>query len=181
MKLYKYLLLALALYPVTGQAMQNQSTTSSTYFPSNTCNLVENEINAPTDIKKEVAIAYTDFLDGVRSCNVNIIRAYIKLDADVNQADEDGNIPLSWAAISGYKDVVGLLLQADANVNQANKYGTMPLYWAAFKGHKDVVELLVAYNAKIDQETINVARNIGYEQIAAYLEENKDRQQILCR
>lgn len=63
--------------------------------------------------------------------------------ADVRVADEWGQTPLHWAAASGERPAVELILRAGASVNTPNRAGITPLHWAAAWGHVHVVKLLL--------------------------------------
>jgi len=186
MKLYKYLLLALALYPVTGQAMQcQQAARLSLYEAADNGNkdVVELLLKAGAVVNQADKYGCTPLHKVVFKVHKDIVELLLKAGAAVNQADKHGCTPLYKAVLvlTDNKDVVKLLLKAGAAVNQADNFDCTPLSLAAYEGPQDIVELLVTHNAKIDQADINNARNTGREQTAAYLEKNKDCQQILYR
>lgn len=56
---------------------------------------------------------------------------------------------LHWAAYSGHKDVVELLIRKGANVNAVRYDIETPLYTAAIRGHKAIVKLLIANRAQV--------------------------------
>jgi ankyrin repeat protein len=64
--------------------------------------------------------------------------------------DEHGDTPLHWAARSGDKVVIGLLLANMADVNAKNGIGWTPLLSAVRKGNKDVMQLLLAHGANVN-------------------------------
>ncbi len=51
-----------------------------------------------------------------------IVRLLLSNNVNVDSKDDDGNTPLSWAAMKGHFNVVDTLLQHKANVNSANNY-----------------------------------------------------------
>jgi hypothetical protein len=53
-----------------------------------------------------------------------------------------GWTPLHWAAFSGHRDEVELLLAGKAEVNAKSKCGETPFRVAAFMGHKELAEFL---------------------------------------
>ncbi len=70
---------------------------------------------------------------------------------DVDARDEDGRMPLLWAAREGHEAVVKQLLatgKVDTNARD-DVYGWTPLLWAAEEGHEAVVKLLLA-TGKVD-------------------------------
>jgi len=61
----------------------------------------------------------------------------------VNARDADGWTPLYWAAHTGNKDMVKLLLARGADANAATKMGWTPLLRAVSEDRKDVVGALL--------------------------------------
>ena len=86
------------------------------------------------------------------------VKALLKDHPDlVFNKDNDGRSPLHWAANSGHKDVVELLLTNKAEVNAKDNDGRSPLHWAASIGHKDMAELLLTNRAEV-----NATNNKGF-------------------
>ena len=54
---------------------------------------------------------------------------------------------LFWAAKSGQRDAVEVLLDIGADINRRDAAGSTPLIWAAGMGNEDVVTLLLARGA----------------------------------
>ena len=79
----------------------------------------------------------------------------------VSSKDERGWTPLYFAAASGHKDVVQLLLANKADINAFNQNFT-PLHAAVMNRHPDVADLLIASNAQV---TIFDAAAGGYVEI----------------
>ncbi|HEX5397415.1 MAG TPA: ankyrin repeat domain-containing protein, partial [Verrucomicrobiae bacterium] len=75
--------------------------------------------------------------------------------------DQHGWTPLYWAAASGRKEVVQLLLANGADINALNQHFT-PLHAAVMNHHPDVADLLIASNAQV---TIFDAAAGGYTEI----------------
>ena len=87
--------------------------------------------------------------------------------ADVR--DGDSRTPLMWAAGSGHKDTVELLLgTGKVDVDAKDNSGQTPLMWAVGSGHKDTVELLLG-TGKVDVD----ASSEGHKQIVEMLLDNK--------
>ena len=49
----------------------------------------------------------------------------------MNQADNDGDVPLMWAAIGGQTECLMELIKSGADVNMSNNNRNTPLMWAA--------------------------------------------------
>jgi len=70
---------------------------------------------------------------------------------DIDTKDELYWTPLSWAAFTGKRDVVELLLAKGANVNVKNGWSGTPLHHASrWSGSTELVELLLAKGADIN-------------------------------
>ena len=89
--------------------------------------------------------------ESVKKGDAKELHFLLKMGANVNQANEYGNTPLSFAAHQCHEAVVRALLAAGANVNQANKRGNTPLFVAAEHGHEPVVIALLAAGANVNQ------------------------------
>ncbi len=71
---------------------------------------------------------------------------------DIDQkVDEDGWLPLNFAAAHGFKSVVQFLIDAGADVNKPNGYGRTPFLLAAYAGRIDIVLALIAAKADVKQ------------------------------
>jgi ankyrin repeat protein len=65
-------------------------------------------------------------------------------------------LQLSWAAESGHKAVVKLLLEKGADMESKDaEYGQTPLSWAAESGHEAVIKLLLGEGADIESKSSN--------------------------
>ncbi len=81
--------------------------------------------------------------------DVEKVKALLAADPDlVSSKDEHGWTPLYFAAASGHKDVVELLIANKADVNALNLNFT-PLHAAVMNHHPDVADLLIASNAQV--------------------------------
>ena len=64
--------------------------------------------------------------------------------------DKFGVTLLSWATLSGKKDMVELLIQSGADVNAKSRDGTTALHGAAFLGQTEIVELFIKNKADLN-------------------------------
>ena len=69
--------------------------------------------------------------------------------ADANEADCNGNTPLSMAIMSSRADIVELLLNRGVNPNQAGDRGNLPLIVAAMSDRPGIARLLLDHGADI--------------------------------
>ncbi|XP_077483623.1 uncharacterized protein LOC144093791 [Amblyomma americanum] len=69
---------------------------------------------------------------------------------DVNAQNRGGWTPLMYAASSGRRETVQLLLEHGANVNQRNGRGRTPAILAAMYGHHHCIALLYEYGADLE-------------------------------
>jgi ankyrin repeat protein len=79
------------------------------------------------------------------------MRCLVKdFDADVNQADEDGDTPLSIAADAGNLDMVRcLIMELGADIDQADNDGRTPLMVAAHANNQPLLKHLIHKGALV--------------------------------
>ncbi|EAT43843.1 AAEL004786-PA [Aedes aegypti] len=68
---------------------------------------------------------------------------------EVNTVDENGLIPLHWAAHEGHREAVRILLKRKSKINKMDNFGNSALHLAAARGHLECVELLLSKGANI--------------------------------
>lgn len=95
-------------------------------------------------------------IEAVQNDDRGLIAALLSKKVDVNQREDDGATPLSWAAVRCNLDIAGLLLKAGANPNLTNEQGIGPLSLAITNGSAGIAELLLQKGADA-----NVARENG--------------------
>ncbi len=61
-----------------------------------------------------------------------------------------GTTPLTWAALTGQKDLAAILIERGANVMDRNRDGGTALHAAAFMGEADLVDLFVQKGADVN-------------------------------
>ena len=60
------------------------------------------------------------FLNACRNGQKSIVQIFLKKGGiDVNKRDAEGNTPLYYACLKGFRDIVSLLLDSDADVSFA--------------------------------------------------------------
>ena len=67
-----------------------------------------------------------------------------------NQADENNQTALMWAAELGHAKIVDILMNGKANPNKADKDGWTALMLAAGNGHANIVKALLDYGANVN-------------------------------
>ena len=80
------------------------------------------------------------FLNACRNGQKGIVQIFLKKGGiDVNKRDAEGNTPLHYACLKGYRDIVNLLLDNDADVSIANNLSETPLHAASRSGNKEII------------------------------------------
>jgi len=79
-----------------------------------------------------------------------VIRFLLEQGCDPYSTDVEMNVALHWAAFSGSKNSVELLLAAGSNVNETNGIGETPLHIALRQDHYECALLLIARGARLD-------------------------------
>ena len=91
------------------------------------------------------------FLNACRNGQKGIVQIFLKKGGiDVNKRDAEGNTPLYYACLKGYRDIVSLLLDSEADVSLANNMSETPLHAASRSGNKEIIGKLVQYGADLD-------------------------------
>ena len=96
------------------------------------------EVTAATDFKNKVLHT------AVRNRLPTAAEMLLTAGANVNERDQEGRTPLSWAAEGGHQTMVKLLLETGkADVDSKDRNGRTPLSLAAEGGHEAVVKQLL--------------------------------------
>jgi uncharacterized protein len=95
-------------------------------------------------------------IDAVQSRDLATLQALIETGTDVNEQDEQGWTPLSWAAGKGDLTAVRLLIDHGADVFKVGRDQRTPYMIALAAGHVEIVELLqqAEANRSIPKEVI---------------------------
>ena len=105
------------------------------------------------------------------SGHLEVVKALIKAEADINLQDKFGRTALMYAKKGGYLEIVRVLqeaiieaskagdlkrvkdlIAAGADVNLQDKNGITALIWANVLGHLDVVKILIEAKANVDHQ-----------------------------
>ena len=91
------------------------------------------------------------FLNACRSGQKSIVQIFLKKGGiDVNKRDAEGNTPLHYACLKGYRDIVSLLLENKADATAVNNQSETPLHAAARTGNKEIIERLLDCGSDIN-------------------------------
>jgi hypothetical protein len=99
------------------------------------------DVNVKSSVRNRTAI-----MEATRNRNVETVKALLIADADVNAVDWEGYTVLMFAAVSGQRAIVEVLLTHGADVNLKNKTDSSALMMAS--GYPDVYEKLKAAGAQ---------------------------------
>ncbi|KAL6869628.1 hypothetical protein ACO1O0_000954 [Amphichorda felina] len=75
--------------------------------------------------------------------NTEVVELLVaRKDVNKNSLDEDGQGPIFWPCLSGYEDIVGLLIANGADPTVKNRNGDTPVSRAKEAGHEGVLQIL---------------------------------------
>ena len=98
--------------------------------------------------------------------------------AIIDSRDSTQDTALSWAAWTGQKHIVALLLERGADIDKTGMTDRTALAWAANGGRREVVEFLLDKGANSEPKDKNgstaadLAQNTGHAELAAFIREN---------
>ena len=133
----------------------------------------------------------TPLFHAVKKNQPEIVELLCKAGAKVNVYNNEGDTPLTKAAIKGYTEIVKTLLTygkgIDVEMKPKSGWKATPLFYAAWGGHMEVVEALCKAGADlnasckygIEWETpISIATIQGHDNVVKVLKKyEKDRQE----
>ena len=112
-------------------------------------------IAAGVDVNSKGSIGDTALMVTVAMNRKDIADILINAGADVNIGENHDIVPLHWAAMNGYVNMVKFLLEKGANIHSRDKHGRTALLWAISRSpisleHEDIIKLLVDGGTNID-------------------------------
>lgn len=96
---------------------------------------------------------YTNLMFAVSSENVNLVKIFLNLGADVNK-DGDNKTPLNLLVINENEEIMDLLLEKKVDINKANSYGTNPLMFSCMYKKYKMVNKLIENKADLNKKNI---------------------------
>ncbi|KAK0168950.1 hypothetical protein PV327_002706 [Microctonus hyperodae] len=110
-------------------------------------------------------------LDWIKEGNEKKVWDILSIDAScINIPDEDGMMPIHWAADRGYVEILKCLIENGADINAQDDDGQTALHYAASCGHRDVVEYLLSVGVKLLKDNEGLTpKDIADENIIAML------------
>ena len=91
--------------------------------------------------------------DAVRDGNIEAVKQHIAAGTDVNAQDDEDMTPLHYAALTGHKETVELLITKGADVNaKENLIRKTPLDAAIFQRDPETADLLRKHGGKTYDE-----------------------------
>ena len=94
--------------------------------------------------------AATALLAAAQQGHVRCVSMLLAAGGRVNQANENGDVPLGAAAYKGQVACAERILLAGASVDHANARGATPLGLACYGGHAKCAALMLSHGASID-------------------------------
>ena len=81
--------------------------------------------------------------------NISVIKALLKLNADIDYVDNAGKTALMFASEKGNADAVRVLISSGADVEAVDKDENNPLMYASQKGNTNIIHQLIEAGAKV--------------------------------
>jgi len=92
---------------------------------------------------------HTPLINAVIAENNSMVKTLIKLGANVNLKNKDGNTSVHFAAGDGSVERLEILVEAKADITCTSSSGT-PLHWAAGKGRAKAIKYLIDKGSNIN-------------------------------
>ena len=111
----------------------------------------------------------------VKEGDADKVRQVLAIGGQPDQADENNQTALMWAAKLGHLDIVNVLLDGKADPNKTDKGGRTALMLAATRGHVNIAKALLDFGAYVNatdkdgQTILMLAATRGHGNIAKVL------------
>lgn len=111
------------------------------------------------------------FLDWIKEGNEIKVQEHLNKEPMlVNVQDDNGLLPIHWAADRGYVMIITYLIEKGANVNSRDGDGQTPLHYAASCGHEELVKYLLSIGAlSVEDDNGMKPKDVADEQLVAIL------------
>ena len=97
-----------------------------------------------------------------KNSNPEVVRAFLKWGARIDDRNGYGATPLMWAAENPKPEIIKVLIGAGAKINDKDKEGASPLMHAAWKNHNpEVIKVLLEAGA--DAKATNNKGKTAYD------------------
>ena len=112
----------------------------------------------PALINEATSDGFTLLIMAVKNRQPKIANFLIEEGANLNAALKpesamEGKTALHWAALSGYSELVDILIRAGAEVDPKDDMDDTPLHEAAYRGHLDSAKLLLPAGASVNSRS----------------------------
>uniref|UniRef100_A0A6V7L4E5 Acyl-CoA-binding domain-containing protein 6 n=1 Tax=Bracon brevicornis TaxID=1563983 RepID=A0A6V7L4E5_9HYME len=111
------------------------------------------------------------FLDWVKESKEDKVKELLKANSSIiNLPDNEGMLPIHWAADRGHLPTMKCLIDNGADINAQDDDGQTPLHYAASCGHIDIIEYLISIGAKSLKDRDGLTpQQVADERVAAIL------------
>lgn len=105
---------------------------------------------------------FDEFLNAIKTGNIQLIENIINSGFDINQKDDKGNTPLHYAARDKSKEAIRILVEHGANIDAVNKLKCTPLHFAILNNNIVEAKLLLAIGADLNMVDIDGFANLHH-------------------
>ncbi|MCF6261428.1 MAG: ankyrin repeat domain-containing protein [Gammaproteobacteria bacterium] len=109
---------------------------------------IKEKISSKNELKIYDEQGYSLFMLAVESSNIELVEYLISIGADINEALDDGTMPIHIAASANYTDIIKLLVENNAQLNAlAGIDSATPMHFAMEAESIDAYNLLIELGA----------------------------------
>ena len=119
---------------------------------------VSNDLNYNTNPHSADGYFMTPLMFAIEMENIDMVRAVLKFNPDVNLTTEDGDNALSYAIRDDRIDILDILLNAGANPNVNRgfeKVSISPIVYASLNGSTEMVKMLIEHGADPNERDLS--------------------------